>query len=442
MNNSIQTYSSALVQPAHKYPNKEQAIIFNAIGGARIQDYLLQLGPIINPKNILFCSRISNNRLCVYLSSKAWVDKFLADPGEIVIQGEKVRARRLVTSSDRLVISNVCPTIPNTAIKSALEQLDLQLLSPISFLRIGATLPEYSHILSFRRVTYVAPNESTKIPESIEINHEGLKYRIFLSLDSQKCFKCKKGGHIAAQCPTTILQSTIPAKENSSASSSPTEETSSPTEETSSPTEETSLPTEETSPPTEETSSPIEETSKQHDETTEQSQKQEIRSTPQTKSRSDVDTNTAASTSKRGFSETLTPENESISDNTTGPIFVKPKDAVAKKLRADSSLKLSPGALESLAAFMENNQSSLTINSTQLISLLENVHGTQDVITVVKDYTSDIKGLTETLLMIYPHIPDKTITNRCTRLRKKLERYLDSTADDHLSDTSSTNSTF
>nr|CAH7717239.1 unnamed protein product [Callosobruchus chinensis] len=183
MNNSIQTYSSALVQPAHKYPNKEQAIIFNAIDGARIQDYLLQLGPIVNPKNILFCSRISNNRLCVYLSSKAWVDKFLADPGEIIYN-----------------------------------------FSPISFLRIDATLPEYSHILSFRRVTYVAPNESTKIPESIEINHEGLKYRIFLSLDSQKCFKCKQGGHIAAQCPTTILRSTIPAKENSSASSSPTEE--------------------------------------------------------------------------------------------------------------------------------------------------------------------------------------------------------------------------
>nr|CAH7755976.1 unnamed protein product [Callosobruchus chinensis] len=141
--------------------------------------------------------------------------------------------------------------------------------------------------------SYVAPNESTKIPESIEVNHE--------------------------------------------------EETSLPTQETSSPTEETSLPTEETSPPTEETSSPIEETSMQHDETTEQSQKQEIRSAPQTKSRSDVDTNTVASTSKRGFSETLTPENESISDNTTGPIlFVKPKDAVAKKLRAESSLKLYP----------------------------------------------------------------------------------------------------
>nr|CAI5819543.1 unnamed protein product [Callosobruchus analis] len=96
------------------------------------------------------------------------------------------------------------------------------------------------------------------IPESIEITHEGLKYRVFLSLDSEACFKCKEGGHIAARCPTSIQQSTIPANENSSAPSPPTEETSSPTEET--------------SLPTEETPAPIEETSMQFDETTESSQ--------------------------------------------------------------------------------------------------------------------------------------------------------------------------
>nr|CAI5818455.1 unnamed protein product [Callosobruchus analis] len=69
------------------------------------------------------------------------------------------------------------------------------------------------------------------IPESIKLTHESLKYRVFLSLDSQTCFKCKQGGHIAAQCPTTIQQSTIPANENSSAPSSPTEETSPHTDE-------------------------------------------------------------------------------------------------------------------------------------------------------------------------------------------------------------------
>nr|CAI5840462.1 unnamed protein product [Callosobruchus analis] len=141
----------------------------------------------------------------------------------------------------------------------------------MSFLRIGATLPEDSHILSFRRVTYVAPKETMNNPESIEITHESLKYRVFLSLDSQTCFKCKQGGHIAAQYPTTIQQSTIPANENSSA----------------------------LSPPTEETPTSIEESSMQYNETTEPSQKHETKDTRQTNTRSEIDINTVVSTAKR-----------------------------------------------------------------------------------------------------------------------------------------------
>ncbi|CAH2009193.1 unnamed protein product [Acanthoscelides obtectus] len=77
----------------------------------------------------------------------------------------------------------------------------------MSFLRIGATIPEYSHILSFRRQVYIAPTEST-IPESLVISHGGLSYRIFLSLDSQKCFKCNQSGHIANNCRSTSQPST------------------------------------------------------------------------------------------------------------------------------------------------------------------------------------------------------------------------------------------
>nr|CAI5854530.1 unnamed protein product [Callosobruchus analis] len=74
----------------------------------------------------------------------------------------------------------------------------------------------------------------------------------------------------------------------------------------------------------------------QYNETTEPSQKQEIKDTAQANTRSDIDINTVLSTAKRGFSETLTHGNESTSDGTTGPIFVKPRIAVAKKLKADS----------------------------------------------------------------------------------------------------------
>nr|CAI5863365.1 unnamed protein product [Callosobruchus analis] len=66
-----------------------------------------------------------------------------------------------------------------------------------------ATVAEYSHILSFRRQVYIAPLDTDTLPESIEINHDGLSYRIFMTLDSQKCYKCNLTGHIASQCRST-----------------------------------------------------------------------------------------------------------------------------------------------------------------------------------------------------------------------------------------------
>nr|CAI5850941.1 unnamed protein product [Callosobruchus analis] len=98
-------------------------------------------------------------------------------------------------------MSNVSPTVPHTVLTEKLSQLGLKLVSPITFLRIGAPLPEYSHILSFRRQVYIEPNQSSiNLPESLEIIHDAVTYRIFLSLDSHKCFKCNRQGHIASQC--------------------------------------------------------------------------------------------------------------------------------------------------------------------------------------------------------------------------------------------------
>nr|CAI5839084.1 unnamed protein product [Callosobruchus analis] len=100
-------------------------------------------------------------------------------------------------------MSNVCPTIPHRLLKDKLEQIGLHLISPISFLRIGATTPEYSHILSFRRQVYFTPTSQDTLPETLEITYEDVTYRIFLSVNSHRCFKCKLTGHNASQCPST-----------------------------------------------------------------------------------------------------------------------------------------------------------------------------------------------------------------------------------------------
>ncbi|CAG9815998.1 unnamed protein product [Phaedon cochleariae] len=205
-NPTNRSYSAALTQ--QHCPTKEQAIIFNAIDGIRLQDYLIKVGSIINPKNILFASRLSNKRICMYLSSKETVDKFMNENGMIEINGESLRARRLITPAERLVLSNVSPTIPHDLLNHELQKIGLSPVSPISFLRISASISEYSHILSFRRQVYISSPDVT-IPESIMITFDDTSYRIFLSQDGLTCFSCKKAGHISSQCKTSSNETTV-----------------------------------------------------------------------------------------------------------------------------------------------------------------------------------------------------------------------------------------
>uniref|UniRef100_A0A6P7F1Y5 Uncharacterized protein LOC114324327 n=1 Tax=Diabrotica virgifera virgifera TaxID=50390 RepID=A0A6P7F1Y5_DIAVI len=204
-------------QTTPKLPVKEQAIIFSSINGAKLQDYLLQLGPLVQPKNIIYSSRISNNRVnnrvCVYLSRKAVVDDFLNKTGSIKINNEVLLARRLVTPSERLLLSNVHPTIPQEMLINILQNLGLKLMSPITCLRIGATNPEYSHILSFRRQVYIEPLDNITIPDFVMVDHDNVSYKIFLSNDQSLCFKCKQNGHLASQCSSetsSLINSNMP----------------------------------------------------------------------------------------------------------------------------------------------------------------------------------------------------------------------------------------
>nr|CAH7728821.1 unnamed protein product [Callosobruchus chinensis] len=204
-----QTYSSALSRlPSTKNPTKEQAIVLTSINGIKIHDYIVAVGDIVRPKNILFASRISNNRICMYLSSANQVDQFTASHKTIKIQDQTIDVRRLVTPSDRLVVSNVCPSIPNHIIEDTLIRLGLNLLTSMTYLRVGMPESEYTHILSFRRQIFITPPENP-IPDSTTVTYENTTYRIFLSNEGLNCTLCKQTGHFASKCPSQPIQSDI-----------------------------------------------------------------------------------------------------------------------------------------------------------------------------------------------------------------------------------------
>jgi len=93
--------------------SREQAIVFNSIDGVPQKDYIIAIGQIVQPRNILFVSRISNNRFCIFLSSKEILESLLAKTQIININGHEIQIRRLLNPAKRIVISNVCPSISN-----------------------------------------------------------------------------------------------------------------------------------------------------------------------------------------------------------------------------------------------------------------------------------------------------------------------------------------
>uniref|UniRef100_A0A6P7F5Z1 Uncharacterized protein LOC114326894 n=1 Tax=Diabrotica virgifera virgifera TaxID=50390 RepID=A0A6P7F5Z1_DIAVI len=131
----LKSYSPVTRKPtANVFPSRNQAIVFDAIDNTKMKDYLHSLSRIIRPVNIIFCSKLSNNKMCIYLANEKLVDDFITNHGKIKVNQQLLQARRLITPSQRLVLSGVCPSIPHSILEFELQAFGVNLLLPLSFL--------------------------------------------------------------------------------------------------------------------------------------------------------------------------------------------------------------------------------------------------------------------------------------------------------------------
>ena len=184
-----------------QFPKKDQAVVTDVIEGLTIKDYTLAIGKIVKPVNVLFVSRISNGRICVYLSSQELVDK-LTEPGtKVNIDPHTLTFRPLISKAKRIIISNVCPIIPHYVIEDKIKALDITPVSQITCIRASINDPEYAHVMSFRRQVYINPEDIVKLPKNMRIEYDSTTYWIYFSGEKATCFLCKEEGHLAKQCP-------------------------------------------------------------------------------------------------------------------------------------------------------------------------------------------------------------------------------------------------
>jgi len=203
--NQPNTHKTFAETTANSYfPKKDQAIVFNTIQDVPQIEYIKAFSQLTSPNNIKFASRISNNRFCIYFSSKNIVEQIITKQPYITINNTEISYRRLINPAKRIIISNVQPIIPHDIIEKAINNLSIIMVSPITFMKAGFANDEFGHIGSFRRQMYIHPEHSDKIPGFILLQFDQTEYLIFLSDDTVTCYSCKQTGHTSNHCKNII----------------------------------------------------------------------------------------------------------------------------------------------------------------------------------------------------------------------------------------------
>ena len=197
------------IQPltAFNHPTEEQGIIFPHSEGAKIRDYLLAIYQLVGgANNIVAASRVSGGRVIIFLANKELVENFQKEFGGFLFQNTFIKTRKLKTPSTKLIISNVSPTVPNTAIEELLTKtLKLKLASPVSILRVSPQDELFPHVISSRRQVYIHTNDEVpKIPNLIQLTYAERTFTVFITLDDLTCFKCGSRGHKADNCTKIV----------------------------------------------------------------------------------------------------------------------------------------------------------------------------------------------------------------------------------------------
>lgn len=416
---STSTPNYATVIKTTRAPKKDQAIVMDAIEGYQVKDYLIAIIKLTESANIRFISRIANNRICVYLSSKQLADELIDKKKVITLGNETILIRPLISRSKRIILSNVCPVIPHEVVEQVIKNLGVKMESTISYIRAGFNdIPGSAHILSFRRQLYVHPDDVTKIPESIQIDFEDTKYWIFTTAESPVCFICKKEGHIAIKCPENQGKTPLNKKRIIDSSATQDHIFLSPNTQEEPNDNNTHL------DPTD------------NNTTTVQSTTSGIKRAHSTSTISDTQHNLTIidefNDSDSSFDSLTTTQHRNedlgtISHKTTKTKKSKKKRIVTTEEPKYVVIKKSiEDLIQPIKHLLDDTNKSYPLDYLSFKNFLDKAYSSQDPTEIAKDHVSKVELIPKMMRELYPYLTERSAKNRFSRIIKKIEEKVQS----------------
>lgn len=382
--------SAAKSTPKPIFPKRDQAIVFHAEGNLKLFEYVKAIGNIVGPRNVTYASRISNSRICIYLTTKSIVDELIVNHSTIKVGDMELAIRRLVTPSKRIILSNISPSISHETVEEELKKFGLNLIAPVSSLRAGMPEDEYGHVLSFRRQTYIMPpDDNFELQTSILIPCEGKYCRIFVSTDRMECFVCRQTGHKANGCPNAspIYTSLQTDKEESISA-------------------DTNIPS---------SISHLDRTNFEQQTLDETSGRKRAHETS-TSTSNDKDSPTSVENSE------MSPPKDLPSSSKKKGKSNSPKPAVKKsKTEASDEKSIPTASKQAIHDMYEKNPRAFIIPFENFIAFLENTYGNHDPYSEALRFTPNVRELLGDMYMVYPNLKDRSLKYRFTRVTKKIK---------------------
>lgn len=196
------------------YPRKEHGIIISSGKDIKLHEYIECVAELVGADNVIFASRLSMDRIGMYLKSIDIVETLTDKFNTIVINNLELPIRPLITKAKKFFLSRVSPIIPNSYLHEEIEKLNfVKITSPIQMVKVGCEKRSLSHVLSYRRIFFGLLEKNANIPDYLLIEYEGETHKIFISDKIKKCTVCQKYGHVSENCEQMIQENTESSSE-------------------------------------------------------------------------------------------------------------------------------------------------------------------------------------------------------------------------------------